>query len=385
MSLHRIAIVAATAVASLGFGGCGSAADDACAPLRDTCLLNQQACVVSGGTAQCVACAAGQYAAHSGNCEPIGGTAVVHDFATFTSDPGQEILGLCQSWTLGNDTELWVNAVELSQNEASHHSNWMFTPDTSYPGPDGVWTCADRGYHQRDAAIAGGVLYAQSTQATHEVQKFPNGAAIRIMPHAKVIGDVHILNATMQSVSGHLTLGIYTVPVDQVAVKLAPFHLVFDDLYIAPHAYSRDSAGCDVYGDFEAAFGTPLQMQIYYVLPHTHAMAKRFFVDEMGGPNDGKTIIDVPAFDGEARGRAYDPPFDMAGADGFRFGCEWQNDRDVPVRWGFGDQEMCEALGFADSGLAFEAMIHTVSPAGTDGATQLFSGGCAIFSWKWNK
>ena len=75
----------------------------------------------------------------------------MQDFAEFSVDPGEEVLGLCQSWTLHNPNEIWVNAVELTQDEASHHSNWLFVPSDKYDGDDGVWDCAERGYTEFDA------------------------------------------------------------------------------------------------------------------------------------------------------------------------------------------------------------------------------------------
>src|SRR5262249_7943066 len=136
----------------------------------------------------CVSCADASFANKSGACEAIAGTALTHDFAMFSTESGQEILGLCQSWTLNNAEEIWVNTVELRQDVAEHHSNWTFVPDNMYEGPDGVWNCDDRKYSQLSAAVAGGVLYAQSTQAPHEVQHFATGSAVRIPPYSRIIG-----------------------------------------------------------------------------------------------------------------------------------------------------------------------------------------------------
>jgi len=55
-------------------------------------------------------------------------------------------------------------------------------PETEFAGPDGLWDCDDRNYSQLQAAITGGVLYAQSTQARKEVQKFPDGVVVRVPP-----------------------------------------------------------------------------------------------------------------------------------------------------------------------------------------------------------
>ena len=247
------------ALLSLGVAGlvvaCGTAAKPKppapCSSIAvANCLVNQEGCAMSGTMPSCVACGAGTYAAASGTCTPVPGTATAHDFADFTTTPGQEVLGLCQSWTLNNDADLWVNAVELTQNEMSHHSNWTFVPDTKYPGADGVWNCMDRNYDQLSAAVAGGVLYAQSTQAKHEVQKFLDGAAVRIPAHSRIIGDVHLLNVGNTSVTGHASLTIYSLDPSAVTHKLTPFHMTYTGLEIPPLATSRFTGSCDLAADY---------------------------------------------------------------------------------------------------------------------------------------
>jgi hypothetical protein len=301
----------------------------------------------------------------------------------FTTPAGGENLGLCQSWTLDNSTELWINAVELDQDEASHHSNWLFVPDDKYPGPDGVWNCGDRHYEELGAALAGGVLYAQSTQATHEVQKFPDGAAVRLPPYSRIIGDVHLLNASNQPVTGHARLMIYPLPAAQVKVKLAPFHLGFEALDVPPHALSRSLATCELDSQFQVVLNHSLDAQVYFILPHYHALGRHFFVQHHGGARDGQPLFDAIGASGDARGRAYDPPVDLAGDDGLTFGCDFDNESDATVSWGFGDQEMCELLGFASSEVGWNALVgdvHAVDnvPAGMP----TFTGPCNALLFK---
>ena len=349
----------------------------------DQCLINQQTCGLEGGSPKCMPCPSGRYASAEG-CLPIGGTALSHEFPDQTTASGQEIKGMCRSWTLENDTELWVNAVELEQDESSHHSNWMFVEDTEFDGPDGIWKCSDRGYNQLSAALSGGVLYAQSTQAVREVQKFPDGVVVRLPPRARIVSDIHVLNVTPATVTGNVKLTIYAIPPEEVSVKLTPFHVTYDELAIPPHATSRFSGVCELDSQFQNVTGTPFAPKIHYVLPHTHALGTRFFLEVSGGPNDGQSIIDVRGFNGEARGRQYIPPLDLAGATGLRFGCEFENPRDDEVNWGFGDQEMCEALGFAESPVVFESRIYEANPDGADGEIQLFTGPCSTLALPWD-
>ena len=107
----------------------------------------------------------------------------------------------------------------------------------------------------------------------------------------------------------------------------------------------------------------------------------------MGGPADGKMIVDVSGFNSEARGLAFDPPVDLTGASGLRFGCEYTNTRDAHIVYGFGDQEMCELLGFAAMNVGFESTVPAAYTDGTDGNVQLFSAKCTtlVFPWDFQK
>lgn len=355
--------------------------EEQCAPILDSCIGKQQACVIGGAGPECKPCNPGEYADKTGNCQALPGDPMTHTFAEFSTSSGEEVLGLCQSWTLDNPEELWVNAVELTQDELSHHSNWTFVPDDKYPGPDGVWPCNERNYDQLSGALAGGVLYAQSTQAAHEVQKFPEGTAVRIPPYSRIIGDVHLLNTSPSAVTGSLTLSLYALAEADVKVKLVPFHLTYDELAIPPHATSRFTGRCGLADKFP---GGVLAMDVYYILPHTHAMATGFFVDVLGGPQDGERLIEVKGFTSEPHGRSFDPPIDMSKAQGLAFGCEYTNPRAETVHWGFGDQEMCELLGFADATTAFESRVNAADPEGADGDVQLFSGPCFTLAFPWD-
>jgi hypothetical protein len=337
-----------------------------------SCLENQKGCA----DAECVDCAVGSYAQASGQCVPIAGEAWKHSFDEFTAEPGEEISGLCQSWTLGNDEDLWVNAVELTQNQASHHSNWTFVPEDKFDGPDGVWNCDDREYDQLTAAIVGGVLYAQSTQATKEVQKFPDGAAVKIPARSRIIGDVHIINASNEKVTGRANLAIYAVPEASVSSRLRPFHMTYHGLAIPPLASSRFHGTCEVGKEYEEKNQKPLPLKLFYALPHTHSLGTRFFFEASGGKHDGMSLLDISGYNGEARGKLYDPPVDLTGLGGLRFGCEFENPRDEVIHYGLGDQEMCEMLGFIESPIAFESRIDEALEDGLDGDIQVFTGNC---------
>jgi hypothetical protein len=366
---------------------CSSSTDTAkggasahCTMQRDACFAKQLTCASNAGTESCVACPVNQYAVDPDTCAPIPGTAMHHTFDPVTLTPGQEIDGLCHSWTLGNEEELWVNAVELETNGGYHHSNWLFAPDTQYVGPDGEWPCKDRGYDELSAAVSGGVLFAQSTQAKHQVQKFQDGVAVHLPPHARIIGGTHLLNISESTIETNLSLSIYTLPQSDVKVPLAPFRLTYSDLSIQPQAISEFTGTCDFAAAVPNGNPTDLDMDLYYILPHYHALGHSFHLEKLGGPDDAKAIYDLGAFDGEAHGTPLNPPVSMRGSEGFRFTCGFQNPRDAVVHWGIGDQEMCVMLGFARSDYAFDGDVQNGSstPAPKKNGAFEFTGNCTV-------
>lgn len=370
---------------SLVVVGC-SPASSACDPedLAD-CVANQRACVVLGDLPGCVPCEPGTRVNAAGVCAPLPGTPLTHAFPEIDVMAGEEISGLCRSWTLNNEEELWVAAVELSQDELSHHSNWTFMPDSSFPGDDGIWPCAERDYDQLSGALAGGVLFAQSTQATHEVQAFVPGAAIRLPPHARIIGDVHILNTGTTPNVGNVDLSLYTIPRSDVRAALVPFHIDYYALNIPARSSARFVADCALRSDFEAALaGTPLTLRLHYALPHTHALGTRVFLQAVGGARDGEVLLDVGDYNGEARGLLYDPPIDLSDLSGLRFGCEFENPRDEPVGYGIGDQEMCEMLGFIEAPVAFETRVNERTELPPEDGMPVFGGACETFVIPWD-
>jgi hypothetical protein len=137
-------------------------------------------------------------------------------------------------------------------------------------------------------------------------------------------------------------------------------------------AFRQGSVAADV----ARATGAPFAPKVHYLLPHTHTLATGFTVEILGGPSDGQSLLDLGEYNGEAHGRAFDPPVDMSGSDGFRFACQYTNPRGASVGWGFGDQEMCELFGFADAPAFFQSRVNATTATGTDGPVQLSSGPC---------
>jgi hypothetical protein len=325
-----------------------------CATRGEECFASQMICVASDDAERCEPCPEGQYAASADGCEPIPGTRIDHAFEPYTVAPGVELNDKCQSWTLNNETELWVHAVEMENDGAYHHSNWLFVPDDVFDGPDGIWNCRDREYNEVVAAAAGGVLFAQSTQAERQVQKMPEGVAVRLPPRARILGGTHIMNTSIEPVTTTLRMRLYAIAREEVTVPLTPLFLDYRNLTIQPSAVSKFTAECDLSADSS----TPgdLNAELYYVMPHYHALGRGFDIEIYGGPRDGEVLYELGGYDAEAHAETFNPPVSMRGSKGFRFSCTYENPWPLEVGYGVGNVavdpeagEMCMMLGFMRS------------------------------------
>lgn len=296
-----------------------------------------------------------------------------HTFPAYDVPVGADVQGICQSWTLGNEEEIWVHEVEMTSGTGWHHSNWMWIPDTEFEGPDGTFPCRERGFDELEASVRGGsVFFAQSTQSTHEVQQFSDGAAYRIAPHARIIGSIHLINFTGAPMSTDLTFRIGAIPAAAVTTVLRPLAIDNRGIELAPRASTRVRTECDM----RRAHGRQLDFSIHYVLPHYHALADGLRVEILGGDRDGEVVFETMGGIGNALGGPVDPPVDLSGTSGLRVSCLYRNDGETTVTYGAdADDEMCTILAYSDADHMFGGLASSVSTTETepDGTTLLHS------------
>lgn len=311
-----------------------------------------------------------------------------HDMPSFDVMPGQNIYDQCQSWTLHNETPLWLHRVEMTSAGSFHHSNWTFMPDDMFVGPDGTWPCADRSYDEITAGVAGGVFFAQSTQAAHEVMEFPEGDAIFVPAHTRVIGGVHLLNVTSAPVHTNITFDVTTYSDSQVRTSLQPLYIDYLALALPARAQSSFSTSCDMRGQYRHIAGRPIDFHIVYVLPHFHTMATDWQLTVVGGPHDGEAIYSHGGGVGDPLGMTLSPPYDLTGAYGVQMTCTYDNGLNHEVTYGIGAQsEMCTMLAYTDGPVKFVDVVsngtNTVGPTLPDG-TVTNTGPCGVIGFMGN-
>lgn len=304
-------------------------------------------------------------------------------FGPFDIASGDEVTQDCVQITLHNDDYIYVNAVELTTGPGFHHSNWFYVPERTFAGADGVYNCPDRDFNEPVAAIFGGVLFAQSTQAPHEIQQFPAGVVIKIPPHSKIVTQIHLLNATEGPL--HIAPSIKLTPIAEADVTTPLAGISFQDqaLALPPSMASKFTVECDIATRHREILGRDPDFKIYYALAHYHTLGTGLTVEAVKEDGTAATVYSTTTHVGDVLGGPIDPPFDMTGYAKLRFSCDFFNPGSSIVRWGVGDQEMCVFLAFSDSTYNWGGGVNEVGPPENPmmvGTTMTYQNPCALFA-----
>ena len=308
---------------------------------------------------------------------------VTHSFGVQSLGPRQETEP-CIQWTLDNDQSIYIEAVTLSNDGGFHHSNWFLVPEELFPGEDGFFSCPDRGFTELEAAVQGTVLTAQSTQSRFERMELPPGVVVKAPPRHKVIAGGHLLNLADADYDTELRMTLDIVHPREVEIVAAPFRLTYYDLDIPAFTEARFTSTCNLAGAYENAAGKPIDLQLYYVLPHYHYLGNYFDLTVVGGPRDGESVFRLDGFNAGANGQGYPQPVDLTDAEGFSFTCGYDNWTDKQIGWGIGDQEMCVMLGLADSAVLMDGTAGNNQVVGTEGDILLNESSCGVLGLQKN-
>lgn len=311
---------------------------------------------------------------------PLDQASVIHSFGEYALEAHEEVQP-CVQWTLHNEKPIYINTVTLANDGAFHHSNWFVIPEDTFPGEDGYYKCSDRNFTELGAALAGSVLFAQSTQSKFEQQPLPEGVVIKVPPRHKVVSSTHMLNLSSAPFATELRMTLDIIHPRTVEVIAAAFRLTYSDLDIPAQSESRFTGECAFDLHYESATGQPLDIKLYYALPHYHYLGNHFSLEILGGPQDGTSLFQIDGFNADANGYVFDPPIDLTGANGLRFTCGYNNWTNSNVGWGIDDQEMCVMLGLMDGDALLDANVSSDSQVvGVEQGVVMNEGPCTILA-----
>ncbi len=322
-------------------------------------------------------------AACSGDGSPDPDAPRLLPFGPFEVAPLEERENVCVQISLDNAEPMFVNAVELTTGPGFHHSNWFFVPDHVFAGPDGVWPCEERNFNEPVAAIFGGVLFAQSTQTTTELQQFPAGVAIKLPPKAKLIANVHLLNPGDQTLTLRPTIEVTPIPEREVTTLLSGVSFETKALALPPNMRSKFTVECDLAERHNFIFGRDPDFALYYALAHYHALGTALTLEAVKPDGASALIYSTANAVGDKLGGPLEPVFSMQGYTKLRMSCEYYNPRPEVVGYGIGDQEMCVVLAFSDSPYNWGGGVNTMDAPENpkmEGNMITYSNPCSVYA-----
>lgn len=277
-----------------------------------------------------------------------------YKFGPFSIAPSEEVTGRCAQIDLHNNDDLYINTIDLDTGPGFHHSNWFFIPEHFYADQPDVFPC-DETAVTVTAAVNGGVLFAQSTQLAMQTQAFPEGVAIHIPPHSKLLAQIHLLNPGDTTLKLSPSVTLTPLAKKDVTTVMAAISFENHALGLPPNKQSRFTLDCDLaplsqqlHDQGEAASATP-NWKIYYALAHYHALGTGLTLEAVKPDGTATQVFTTANRVGDALGAAIDPQFDMTGYTRLRFSCDYYNNTAATVPWGVGTNEMCVFLAFSDS------------------------------------
>jgi hypothetical protein len=304
-------------------------------------------------------------------------------FGPLTIAAHSEDITKCVALTLHNDAPLYVNQVELTTGPGFHHSNWLYVPEHSFAGEDGIFTCEDRNYDQVAAGILGGVFFAQSTQSEHEVQTFPQGVVIEVPAHSKLVAQIHLLDTGDEDLALTPTIGFTPIRGTDVTTRLESMDFEYHPLGLPPGTQSAFTVECDIAAKHQELLGRVPDFKIYYALAHYHGWGTGLHIEAVRDNGDTATIYSTTNAIGDALGGTIEPAFDMTGYSKIRLTCDYYNDTAGTIYYGNGGGEMCVFNAFSDSPYTWAGGALDAGDPGTptyEGDIAQFTRGCQVFA-----
>ncbi len=316
----------------------------------------------------------------SGDDDPL--AARTYSIGAIDIPGGTEDASKCVQFTLHNDQPIYVNQVELTTGPGFHHSNWLHVPEHVFPGPDGVFTCDDRSYDQVSAGILGGVFFAQSTQAAHETQQFPDGVALKVPAHSKIVANIHLLNSGDEDLHLSPTMTITPIAEAEARTLMASVTFEYHPLGLPPNKQSRFAVECDL-GERPEQLAAKPDFNLYYALAHYHEWGTELTIEALKPTGEAATIYSTKNSVGDVLGGMIDPPFSMAGYTKLRLTCGYYNNTAQTLYYGNGKGEMCIFNAFSDAPFTWAggALDTGVPGDGTDvGGVMTYTSPCQVYA-----
>jgi hypothetical protein len=226
-----------------------------------------------------------------------------------------------------------IHRVQHKQTAAVHSMDiFVLVSSGAQRMPDGLYDCGPL-YDQYPKLIEETILYA-SLEPELDLT-LPDGVAAVVPPGLKFMYEVEYVNPSASPVHFSSRVNAWELPPDQpLTGTLGGFVLRNRHLTLPPHAEKTEWAQCTMDSDVDVLF----------LSSHTRRLGKDVQILKYGGADAGTLLYEntdwqAPPLQSET------PPLHLAKGEGIELRCQYQNDGDQEVHWGFSaSDELCNGV-----------------------------------------
>jgi hypothetical protein len=247
--------------------------------------------------------------------------------------PGTEVWK-CRVLDLPFDRFTNVNRVESVQNDGTHH---MDLTAIALAAPDlepGDYDCNDI-YAQYPALMDSGIIVYAAQQAEQHIQ-LPEGVAAQLLPHMRMMHEIHFVNPTEETVEAYSKINAYIYDDAKVTQNIWGGVVRDQDINVPAGAHDFvEWTRCTMNADVDVMF----------LATHTHALATKTEIRTFDGTSAvaGEVIYTNTDWHAPQLHDYTAAPLHIPAGKGFEFSCYYTNPTGMPVHWGFSaKEEMCQ-------------------------------------------
>jgi len=222
-----------------------------------------------------------------------------------------------------------VNFVESVQTAGIHHMDVMALAFADVDLAPGTYDCNEV-YADYPELMEDGLIIYAAQQAEQQI-KLPEGTIADLPGRLKVMQEIHYVNATPSPVTAFSKINIYRYDGD---VEEQIWGSAVRDVELdVPPGESAEWTRCVMSDDVDVLFLTS----------HTHQLARSVEIRAFDGANVGEVLYENTDWHSPQLLSFGETPLHVPAGTGFEFTCNYSNDSEETVHWGFAAaDEMCQ-------------------------------------------
>lgn len=239
---------------------------------------------------------------------------------------------------LGNDEDIFVNNIEITMRQGSHHFIlYDFFPGIAVPPANEIRDVRDENNQYIISTLESMLaqVFVFGTQFRNTNYTYPEGVALKVSAGKGFDLNSHYVNYSEQSVTGEVYVNFNTIDASEVQHVAQELFLSKQDFLLPPQQESTVTSNY--------TFGE--RRHIFILSSHAHQHMKEYRIFIKGGLRDGELIYYTNDWEHPIL-LEFDPPLVLEAGEGLRGEAIYNNDTDKYLRFGLlSEDEMMIMIG----------------------------------------